>query len=114
MVKTKAAVFPVPDWDWPIIFVGLQVSTFDDCYIKRDRTEGNERVVEEQWKGAFLNFGWFGKTHVINSFEKVLMPMIGLIGYNVQGNKRKLTSLVLQMFSRCTKENLGPVADPPR
>jgi hypothetical protein len=110
MVKTKAAVFPVPDWDCPIILVGLRASTLHD-HVKKDTAKNDTRVVEQQWKGAFLNLGWFRKAHVVDSFEKVLVPRIGMNDYNAREGGRRLTSQVLRMFSHYTKENLGPVAD---
>jgi hypothetical protein len=33
MVRAKAAVFPVPDWDWAIMFLGLM---FDYDGIKKE------------------------------------------------------------------------------
>jgi hypothetical protein len=109
MVKTKAAVFPVPDWDCPIMFVGLRPSTLDD-HIKKDTTENYSRIIKQQWKGAFLDLGWVRKAHVVNSFEEVLVSRNGLNIYNAGEDGRRLTSQVLQMFSHCTEENLGPVA----
>jgi len=60
-----------------------------------------------------LDFGWFGKAHVIDPFEEV--PVSGSTwDYNGRDNDMgKLTGRVLRMSSRCTRESLGPIVGRP-
>ena len=50
IVKTNAAVFPVPLWDWAIIFVGLVEKILRKCWEKIVCHKVNTR-----WNGSFTD-----------------------------------------------------------
>jgi hypothetical protein len=68
MVRTKAAVLPVPDWDWPIMFVGLCKHDVDE----KRRKEHHTRVAEHEWQRALLDLGRLGEAHVVDALQQLL------------------------------------------
>lgn len=83
MAKTKAAVFPVPDWLWAIRFWGLQGKdgleehkgwgalremgfTTAHCY---------SRVRQHHRQSCLLDFRWSVEAHHVNTLQKLLFPV---------------------------------------
>lgn len=86
MAKTKAAVFPVPDWLWAIRFWGLQgKSSLVECRgwgvpawhhsAKMPGISAYSRVCQHERQSLLLDFGWSVEAHHINPLQELLLPV---------------------------------------
>jgi hypothetical protein len=73
MVRTKAAVLPVPDWDCPIMLVGLR--TGDEARTPPAREHA--RVAEHERQRALLDLRRLGEAHVVDALQQLLRAARG-------------------------------------
>ena len=72
IVRAKAAVFPVPDCDCPIMFLGLVGDNVSGQ--EGDQVDHNARVLEQQRQSTLLDLGRLLEPHLVDSLEQVRMP----------------------------------------
>jgi hypothetical protein len=74
IVKTNAAVFPVPDWDCPIIFRGLQIDehAFEHAAVDKEEIPPL-RILQQERESSLLNLGRSLETHVVDTLEEILV-----------------------------------------